>query len=318
MLIYKAEEAIQKHLEFCKSRCYQKLAQVELSYFKTGKHLRSFPENQAWEKTVFPFAVGKEKQTIWFQGTASVGQTLPGRLFFHCPFDCESNLLVNKKHHTAIDAMHQESLLDNRCVKGRRYHCALETYSGHWIPSDNSFAPYSAHRVMLSVHKMLPGYPAFLNAPWLVVEQKIIKDFYYDCLALYKTAQQLPGDSLRKTEIIRGLYGGFMCLRFENPSSQPAAAFESQIAAARKIIAPLLNKKNGPTTPHVYMVGHAHIDHAWLWPMAETTRKVSRTFSSMLAFCREFKEFRFIQSQPAQIEMLAEHYPGLFKEVQAA
>ena len=45
---------------------------------------------------------------------------------------------------------------------------------------------------------------------------------------------------------------------------------------------------NGSTAPTMYAFGHAHIDVAWLWPLAETERKCVRTFASQLALMEEY------------------------------
>ena len=37
---------------------------------------------------------------------------------------------------------------------------------------------------------------------------------------------------------------------------------------------------NGPTAHQVYAVGHCHIDTAWLWPYAETKRKIARSWAT--------------------------------------
>ena len=42
---------------------------------------------------------------------------------------------------------------------------------------------------------------------------------------------------------------------------------------AREELQPLLKAENGSTAPCFYAIGNAHLDLAWLWPMAETYRK---------------------------------------------
>jgi alpha-mannosidase len=42
---------------------------------------------------------------------------------------------------------------------------------------------------------------------------------------------------------------------------------------ARAILSELLNSRNGSRTHELAALGHAHIDTAWLWPLAETYRK---------------------------------------------
>ena len=75
---------------------------------------------------------------------------------------------------------------------------------------------------------------------------------------------------------------------------------------------------NGSTQPVFYAIGYAHLDLAWLWPMAETHRKTSRTFAAQLRLLEEYPEYRFLQSQPASYEMCRKYYPELFERIREA
>ncbi|AIQ43762.1 alpha-mannosidase [Paenibacillus sp. FSL R5-0912] len=68
-----------------------------------------------------------------------------------------------------------------------------------------------------------------------------------------------------------------------------------------------------PGTMH--MVGQSHIDIAWLWPVRETVRKVSRTFSTVCALMDKYPEFRYSQSQPQLYAFAKEHYPQLYGRI---
>ena len=52
--------------------------------------------------------------------------------------------------------------------------------------------------------------------------------------------------------------------------------------AADKTKQYIASKPNAPSQHTVYAVGHCHIDTAWLWPYAETKRKIARSWSSQL------------------------------------
>lgn len=67
----------------------------------------------------------------------------------------------------------------------------------------------------------------------------------------------------------------------------------------------------------MHMVGQSHIDVAWLWPVRETVRKSSRTFSTVCALMDEYPEFRYTQSQPLLYAFVKEHYPELYERVKA-
>ncbi|WP_145948231.1 alpha-mannosidase [Paenibacillus sp. Y412MC10] len=66
-----------------------------------------------------------------------------------------------------------------------------------------------------------------------------------------------------------------------------------------------------------HMVGQSHIDIAWLWPVRETVRKASRTFSTVDRLMEEYPEYRYTQSQPQLFAFLKENDPELFERVKA-
>ena len=70
-------------------------------------------------------------------------------------------------------------------------------------------------------------------------------------------------------------------------------------------------------THHITAVGHAHIDTAWLWPLREARRKCARSFSTALALMDEYPDYRFACSQPAQYAWMKEHYPDIYRGIQA-
>jgi alpha-mannosidase len=63
-------------------------------------------------------------------------------------------------------------------------------------------------------------------------------------------------------------------------------------------------------------VGHAHIDSAWLWPIRETKRKTSRTFSNVTSLADEYDDFIFACSQAQQYEWVRDNYPHVWARIQ--
>ncbi len=65
-------------------------------------------------------------------------------------------------------------------------------------------------------------------------------------------------------------------------------------------------------------LGHAHLDLAWLWPVADTWQVAENTFRSVLALQKDFPELTFTHSSPALFAWLEEHQPDLFATIQQA
>ncbi|MEU1853194.1 glycoside hydrolase family 38 C-terminal domain-containing protein [Streptomyces sp. NPDC019990] len=87
-------------------------------------------------------------------------------------------------------------------------------------------------------------------------------------------------------------------------------------AAVRKALKPVLTKPAHASAHTVSGVGHAHIDSAWLWPIRETKRKTSRTFSNVTSLADEYDDFIFACSQAQQYEWVRDHYPKVWARIQ--
>lgn len=75
-----------------------------------------------------------------------------------------------------------------------------------------------------------------------------------------------------------------------------------------------------PAQGKVALTGHAHIDLAWLWPYAETRRKMRRTFSTAVELMNEEGPegaFRFNQSTAHYYAQMEEDDPALFQAIKA-
>ncbi|XHR30577.1 MAG: alpha-mannosidase [Chthoniobacteraceae bacterium] len=88
-------------------------------------------------------------------------------------------------------------------------------------------------------------------------------------------------------------------------------------AEGRALAAKFLAAKNGERNHRISAIGHAHIDTAWLWPMAETKRKCYRTFASAVEMMDYYPEFKFACSQAQQLTWIKAEQPGLWSKIQA-
>lgn len=89
-------------------------------------------------------------------------------------------------------------------------------------------------------------------------------------------------------------------------ASVPAAA-----AALKEGLAALPHKAHFM----VKMLGHAHIDTAWLWPLKESVRKCGKTFSNVISLMEKYPEFIFGCSQPQLFAYAEEFYPEIFEKI---
>lgn len=89
--------------------------------------------------------------------------------------------------------------------------------------------------------------------------------------------------------------------------------FAAALAALRQQLMPF---SSWIKQRQLHCLGHAHLDLAWLWPVAETWAAAERTFTSVLALQQEFPELTYTHSSPALFAWLEVHRPELFSAIQ--
>ena len=89
------------------------------------------------------------------------------------------------------------------------------------------------------------------------------------------------------------------------------------VQKARVLLASRLEeiKSEYPPVGGLVLTGHAHLDLAWLWPLAETRRKGRRTFASVLGLMERYEDFTFNQSSAQLYAWIEEDDPELFERV---
>ncbi|MCC7519837.1 MAG: alpha-mannosidase [Verrucomicrobiae bacterium] len=131
-------------------------------------------------------------------------------------------------------------------------------------------------------------------------------ELYWDFMTVADMAQHLPEASPRAGEALR--VANAMANAFE-------ADDRATWARVREIAAEFLAARNASGQHNVTAMGHAHIDTAWLWPLAETRRKCVRTFSTALRFMDEDPDYRFVCSQAQQFAWIKEGHPKLWERL---
>ncbi|MEU2250934.1 glycoside hydrolase family 38 C-terminal domain-containing protein [Streptomyces sp. NPDC019224] len=120
-------------------------------------------------------------------------------------------------------------------------------------------------------------------------------------------AAELPADEPRHHRLLRAVD---RALDEIDPEDLAASADR-----ARDRLRDVLARPSHATAHRATAVGHAHIDSAWLWPVRETARKVTRTVANTLSLMDEFDEFVYAMSSAQQYAWIEEHAPEVFERV---
>lgn len=92
------------------------------------------------------------------------------------------------------------------------------------------------------------------------------------------------------------------------------SAFSSSLNQLHQCLAPW---QSWLQQRQINWIGHAHLDLAWLWPVAETWEAAERTFKSVLNLQADFPELIFCHSSPALYAWMEQNRPDLFNQIKA-
>jgi alpha-mannosidase len=155
------------------------------------------------------------------------------------------------------------------------------------------------------------GEPLYrLRRAELAVRRPAIAGLVSDIEVLLGLAAELAGDDPRRPMILRALE---RMLDGLGPGDVAAGAEQAASELAGVLAQPAV-----PSAHHISAIGNAHIDTAWLWPLAETRRKVARTLASALQLAETEPGQIFAFSQAQQLDWLREDRPALYERVRTA
>ena len=154
-----------------------------------------------------------------------------------------------------------------------------------------------------------------LNEADLVSVNLEARALYYDFWIIGDGAREFPDNSWEQHKALQ-ICNEIMDAFIAGNGSQ------ASIVECRKIAKQYLS--NDIDTAQVYKndnpvlvdgIGHCHIDTCWLWPWAETKRKIARSWSNQCDLIDRYPEHRFCASQAQQYAWLEKLYPYAFDRV---
>ncbi|MBN1811512.1 MAG: alpha-mannosidase [Anaerolineae bacterium] len=291
---------------------YRPLGIVDLSGFVTVDRLT--PGEALWgEFEPMPPGTqwGAKWEYGWFRGEVVLPDAAVGkRIVLVVDVGAESAVFVDRVLAGAKDRFHREITLCRQGVPGTRYDVLVEGYAGHG-PRVVHAGPTPPGRETVPE----PGpTQATVGGSTFGVWEEDVYQLWADVETLYQIRENIDPNSLRVAEIDRALRDFTVIVDYELPQAEMLKT----VHACRERLRPLLDCVNGSTVPTMFAFGHAHIDVAWLWPLAETERKVARTLATQLALMEEYPEYKFLQSQPHLYHMAKTRYPELYERIKAA
>ncbi len=240
---------------------------------------------------------GYKEQYCWFKQTVTIPEEFKGETVVYelkpYPYEGWRNraqqfiVFVNGKMVQGIDPWHTYIRLADKAEGGETFDIALNAYCDDW---------------------------EFRGTAQLKAELKIldaaVNDLYYDLSVPWEVAHNYDQESLARIDIIKALDEAVSLLELCTPD------YEVFIDSVRKASAYLhenLYGEKGEVTTSV--IGHTHIDVAWLWRLRQTRDKAGRSFATVINLMKEFPEYKFMSPQAQLYDYVKQDYPELYEEI---
>ena len=204
----------------------------------------------------------------------------------------ESLLYVNGKPYQGVDGNHKEVFF-NLKETGRELELSFRIWSG----LNGGGRP---REMTMSIDRAEFG-----------VLDTAADDFYYLAMAALETHELLDENNEYKSYILNQLVEAFRLVDFTNKKS------ENYYKSLQTALDYLRDRLKGQGKPgvNVTMLGHTHIDVAWLWRLRHTREKTARSFSTVNRLMEKYPEYIFIQTQPQLYDYLKVDYPDIYEHI---
>ncbi|MFJ3492630.1 alpha-mannosidase [Streptomyces sp. NPDC086091] len=206
----------------------------------------------------------------------------------------------------AVNPLNQYVPVGNPATGGEHVDYLVEAASNPDILADGFAAPTPLGDIRTAGDR--PLY-TFRHADLAILDEEVWH-LDLDLQVLRGLMAHLGAHEPRRHEILHALDRAMDALDLDDVSGSAPAA--------RAVLAPVLARPAHASAHTISGVGHAHIDSAWLWPIRETKRKTSRTFSNVTSLADEYEEFVFACSQAQQYEWVRDEYPKVWARIEEA
>ena len=308
---------LKRALEVFEPYVFTKIAQLPYTMYETADRLETVPdatlaavpETRPTGKTW-----GGEGRYCWFLTQYTPPNELAGQPLYLYPElgGYEAMLWVNGEPYGTFATKivvtrhgnHYCDCFTRAAVPGTPVQLAIEFYAGHYVIGEQPFEERPHRDFRFTADKIS-----------VCTKNQDVLDFILDLRVLLQLVEKLPETSFRRAEILNVLTQVHQVLYYD-PTATDAETWHTSLAAARRVMAPALAQKNGGSAPTADLVGHSHIDTAWLWPMDETIKKIARTAANQFNLLDQYPEYRFIQSAAYHTWLMEQHYPQVFRQLQ--
>lgn len=286
---------------------------------ETTEHLRTVPETGL---TAFEggFRWGGEWKNLWVVGDVTVPEEAAGKKLYAVPktgaveilffIDGKPAGIFNSKN-DFFGGMHSAQLICDNAVPGTTYKLAFECYADHFCAGTQPFERYGRRGNERTDEEFMRNYEGID----ICIMDETVKDFLFDLKAVMQLAEVLPENNFMRSKARNALERMFPVF-VQYPADVPEEVWREGIVKAREVLAEVLSIRGSDGQRGIVgVIGHSHMDTAWLWPVSETIRKCARTYSNALSLMKQYPEYKFVQPSVLHLDWMRRYYPDIFEEI---
>ncbi len=305
---------IERFKDLIEPMIFEKVDEVDFSAFVTSDRLHDIPSDDKFTPVEKGFTWYGKDSYCWYKGKYTVPANLEGKDLFIKPHiqGYEALLFVNGRTMGTFATKiaytghgnHYCDMIKKNAVIGDELDIIIEYYGGHDNPGNHPCENIT-----------IKDYNFSYNGADICTKNTEIQEYYFDLLAVLQLAQSLPDDNFMKGFAVNALYEVHKKVHYLLEDCD----YETFIKGIRDSAADLkkvLNMKSQDSAPFIGLIGHSHMDTAWLWHVGETEKKVTRTYANALALMDQYPEYMFVQSSACHSDMIRKNYPELFERIQ--
>ncbi|MES2465070.1 MAG: alpha-mannosidase [Armatimonadota bacterium] len=312
MLFFVKQRAIQriKDIEAAISRDRVPLADLRFTAENLSPEAGLSVDTNGWATAAAGLSWHGAASAAWLRGTFTVPTEWAGkRVGLYLAIEgCEPLLYLDGIPTQALDYNHPDVLLYDPAAGGETHSLAIECYS------------------------QTRGADARIKAAELVRIDQDAYALFYDFAVALEALDLLDENSREYQGLLLGLDAAMNALDYTSQDNaetkmlgwhsfsrtNKSNAFYASLPDAREALRREFFTKfpaGAARESAMTLSGHAHIDVAWLWSLANTRKKCGRTFATALRLMEEFPEYHFTQSQPQLYAYTKEDYPELYAQI---
>lgn len=275
-----------------------------------------------WKKADSGDVWGEEFGYAWIRSKYTVPKELEGKKLLLKPNTglVEGLLFLNGKASGIFDVcpdipcdfrLHEVQPLTLDAKGGEDFEIAIEIYAGHKVLGT---LPYANGEV-----DKWSFYPADFIHTFHSLDIVECDETVAEFLILHRTVAQIL-DCYEENTAMHAAATNAFCEIFKIIPLLPCEIkfdFHPALKKANEILKAVTSRKSseGEELGYVGLIGHSHLDTAWLWPVRETLHKAARTFSNALRLMEVYPDYHFIQSSVVYIDWMKKYYPDIYEGI---